>query len=85
MLRCSHCAAAAFKAALKAKPKKYLASYNYAVAVESSNPDNYTRSIQVCEDFIKLAKKNPKAKTSVANAQQHVKELKEAAEQADLN
>ncbi len=77
-------AASAFKAALKANPKKYLASYNYAVAVESSNPENYTRSIQVWEDFIKLAKKNPKAKTSVANAQQHVKELMEAAEQADL-
>ena len=29
-----------------------------------------------------MAKKNPKAKTRVAEAQQHVKELKEAAEQA---
>jgi len=38
----------------------------------------------VNSDFVKPAKKNPKAKTSVANAEQHVKELMEAAEQSDL-
>lgn len=77
-------AASSFKAALKAKPTAYLASYNYAVAVESGDSKEYATNIKVWEGFIKMAKKNPKAKSRVAEAQQHVKELKDAQEKANL-
>jgi tetratricopeptide (TPR) repeat protein len=77
-------AASAYKAALKAKPSAYLASYNYAVAVESGDSEDYATNIKVWESFIKMAKKNPKAKSRVAEAQQHVTELKDAQEKANL-
>lgn len=77
-------AATSFKAALKAKPTAYLASYNYAVAVESGDSEDYATNIKVWESFIKMARKNPKAKKRVAEAQQHVKELKDALEKANL-
>ena len=77
-------AAGAFKAAMDADPKNYRAAYNYAVAVESSNPENYSSNINNWEKFIKIAKSNPKAKRDLTVAQQHVKELKDALEKANL-
>ncbi len=78
-------AGAAFKAALKAAPQKYLAAYNYAIAVESADPDNFDGSIAVWNEFIKIGKKHAKAKTRVAEAEGHVKDLREAKEKASLN
>lgn len=77
-------AASAFKAALKSSPTKYRAAYNYAIAVESGDPENYTENIKNWEDFIRIAKKNPKARQDVTVAEQHVKELKDAQEKANL-
>lgn len=77
-------AAASFKAALKAKPTAYLASYNYAIAVHNGDSEDYATIIKVWEDFIKMAKKNPKAKSRVAEAQQIVKDSKVAQEKAAL-
>ena len=77
-------AASTYKAALKAKPTAYLASYNYAVSVESADSEDYAANIKVWESFIKMAKKNPKAKSKVAEAQQHVTELKDALEKSNL-
>lgn len=77
-------AASSFKSALKAKPTAYLASYNYAIAVENGDSEDYATNIKVWESFIKMAKKNPKAKTRVSEAQTHVKELKDALEKANL-
>lgn len=77
-------AASSFRAALKADPKKYRAAYNYAIAVESDNPEDYGTNITNWENFINLAKNNPKAKNDVATARDHVKELKDAKEQAGL-
>jgi len=77
-------AAGAFKSAMNADPNNYRAAYNYAVAVESSNPENYSSNIANWEKFIKIAKVNPKAKRDVTVAQQHVKELKDALEKSDL-
>ena len=53
-------AAKAFKAALKAEPKGYLAAYNYAIAVESQNKDAIDQNIANWQEFIRLAKNNPK-------------------------
>ena len=77
-------AAGAFNKALKANPKKHRAAYNYAVAVESNDPENYVKNISAWERFIKIAKKNPRARKEMASAEGHLKELKEAKRQADL-
>ncbi len=71
-------AAKAFKAALKAEPKGYLAAYNYAIAVESQNKDAIDQNIANWQEFIRLAKNNPKAKNDVAIAEAHVKDLKDS-------
>ena len=69
---------------MKASPKKYQAAYNYAIAVESQDPQNYDANIANWDKFISVAKKNPKAKAQVATAQNHVKKLKDAKAQAAL-
>lgn len=77
-------AAANFQKAMQADPKKYRASYNYAIAVESADPENYSVNIQNWEKFIRIARNNPKAKNEVTQARDHVKELKEAQEKASM-
>ena len=77
-------AAAAFQAALAADKSKYLASYNYASAMEYSDPENYKKNVTIWEDFVRLAKNNPKAKRQVAQAQDHIKQLRAALEAVDL-
>ncbi len=77
-------AAKAFKATLKADSRKYHAGYNYAISVQSQDPENYTGNIKVWEEFVAKFKKNPKAKKLVAGAKETIKALKEAKEQADL-
>jgi tetratricopeptide (TPR) repeat protein len=75
-----------FDQALKASPTKHLAAYNYAVAVESSAPEDYAKNIAAWEKFINLAKNNPKAKAGaeLAEAENHLKELNDAKKQSDL-
>jgi len=77
-------AANEFKAALKANPKGHRAAYNYAIAIQSQNPESYDVNIKAWQDYIKLAKNNPKAKNQVAEAQRVIKDLKEAKEKANL-
>lgn len=77
-------AAGAFKAALNADKSKYLASYNYASAMEFSNPEAYSDNIANWEAFVRLAKNNPKARTQVNQAQEHIKELREALRAVEL-
>ena len=77
-------AATEFKSAINKDPNYYQAQYNYAIAVESNDPDAIDKNIANWEKFISIAKKNPKAKNDVAVAQQHVKELKERKEKLDL-
>ncbi len=77
-------AASSFKKAMKSKTKKkYRAAYNYAIAVETSDPENYSVNIANWQSYIKMAKGKPKAK-NIATAEQHVKDLKEAFEQSKL-
>jgi tetratricopeptide (TPR) repeat protein len=71
-------AAKMFKSALKADPKGYYAAYNYAIAVETANQDNIDENIANWQDFIRIAKNNPKAKARVTEAIDHVKELQKA-------
>jgi tetratricopeptide (TPR) repeat protein len=71
-------ASSSFKAALNADGTKYLASYNYAIAVESEFPDNSDTNIANWSSFVRMAKNNPKAKNEVANAEAHLKELQDA-------
>lgn len=77
-------AAGYFKKAMVADSKKYRAAYNYAIAVESADPENYSTNISNWEKFIRIAKNNPKAKAEVTQARDHVKELKEAQNSANL-
>ena len=78
-------AASEFRAAENADAKRaYKAAYNYAVAMQSDNPDAHDANISNWERFIGLGKKNPKAKSDVAMAEDHVKALKEAKAQSDL-
>jgi tetratricopeptide (TPR) repeat protein len=71
-------AAKMFKAALKADPKGYFAAYNYASAMESANQDAIDQNITNWQEFIRIAKNNPKAKDRVAEAQDHVKQLQQS-------
>ena len=77
-------AASEYKAALKANPKGHRAAYNYAIAIQSQNPEDYDANIKAWQDYVKLAKNNPRAKREVAEAQKVIKNLKEAKEQTDL-
>jgi tetratricopeptide (TPR) repeat protein len=77
-------AARQFQAALKVEPKGWRAAYNYAVAVQSSDPENYDANIKAWQRFVKLAKNIPKAKNQVAEAKRVIKDLQEAKKQAEL-
>ncbi len=72
-----------FRQALKIKPKDYKTAYNLAIAVQSANPDNYDTVISQWESFVKMASKNPRAKTQVKNANAVLKQLREAKVVAD--
>jgi cytochrome c-type biogenesis protein CcmH/NrfG len=74
-----------FDQALKASPQNYLAAYNYAVSVESHEPENYGQNIEVWEKFVRMAKSNPKARREIGEAENHLKELREAHRQKELN
>jgi tetratricopeptide (TPR) repeat protein len=71
-------AASAFKAAMRSNPKKPKAAYNYAVAVESQDPENMEANIANWDKYIQLAKKDAKERNSLGVAQGHVKALQEA-------
>jgi hypothetical protein len=60
---------------MQAEPGKFQASQNYAVAVESADPDAIDANIANWNSFIKLARSNPKARDKVAEAEDHVKQL----------
>ncbi len=77
-------AAHQFKAALKDDPKGWRAAYNFAIAVQSNDPEDYNTNIKAWEDFIRRAKNIPKAKNQVAEAHRVLKDLKKAKEQAEL-
>lgn len=71
-------AAASFKAAYEANTTKFRAYYNYCSAVETMNPSDFAGNIANWEQFVKIARNNPKAAKEVAQAQAHVKELSDA-------
>ncbi|MBN1213236.1 MAG: tetratricopeptide repeat protein [candidate division Zixibacteria bacterium] len=77
-------AASSFKASFDADSKKHIAMYNYAIAMESQDPDAIDQNIKIWEDYIRIAKKHPKAQSDLAIAQQHVKELKDRKEKLEL-
>ncbi|RKX25355.1 MAG: hypothetical protein DRP47_09935 [Candidatus Zixiibacteriota bacterium] len=78
-------AAGQFKTVLKINPKDYRAAYNYAIAIQSKNPEEYDTNISNWENFLKIAKKNPRTKKQmIATANETIKNLKEAKEQSDL-
>ena len=77
-------AASAFKSALQVDKDRFRASYNYASAREFANPENYSENIKNWEAFVRMAKGNPKAKTMVSQAEQHIEDLKEAQKVSEL-
>ncbi|MDF1546083.1 MAG: tetratricopeptide repeat protein [bacterium] len=77
-------AATKFNAAYKANSKGFRAMYNYAIAVESGDPENFEANIAAWSKFVTAASKNSLAHKELAEAKAHIKELKEAKEQADM-
>jgi tetratricopeptide (TPR) repeat protein len=74
-----------YKRALKLKPKDYKTAYNLAVAVQSNDPEDFATAIASWEEFLKVGRKNPKARKMVGNAEQIIKQLKEAKEAKEMN
>ncbi|MEE9442943.1 MAG: tetratricopeptide repeat protein [candidate division Zixibacteria bacterium] len=74
-----------YKRAIKLKPKDYKTAYNLAVAVQSNDPEDYATAITSWNEFLKVGRKNPKARKQVANAEQLIKQLKEAKEAQEMN
>jgi len=66
------------------KNKKYRAAYNYAIAIESSDPEAVEANIAAWERFIGIAQNNAKARNQLAEAKSHLKELRELKEAKDL-
>jgi superkiller protein 3 len=77
-------ASSSFRRAMNADKGKFRAAYNYASAAEYSDPENYSANLKNWEEFVRIARNNAKAQTQVSQAQAHIKELKEAIEQAEL-
>ncbi|MEA2030530.1 MAG: tetratricopeptide repeat protein [candidate division Zixibacteria bacterium] len=78
-------AAGEFQNVLKINPKNYRAAYNYAIAIQSKDPEDYNTNIKNWESFVKIAKKNPRVrKQMISTAKETIKNLKKAQEQADL-
>jgi len=74
----------AFKAALNLKPKKSLAAYNYAIALESLDSDALDTNIKNWQNFVKIGKNDPKVRNQVSIAEGHIKELKDSKAAKDL-
>lgn len=70
----------AYEKALKLKPKDYHAAYNLAIAVQSSDPENYDAAIAAYERFLNVARKNTdsRAKKLITQVESLVKKLNEA-------
>ncbi len=70
----------AYEKALKLKPKDYHAAYNLAIAVQSSDPENYDAAIAAYERFLDVARKNTdsRAKKLITQVESLVKKLQEA-------
>ncbi len=71
-------AAKYFKAALTSDPKGYRAAYNYAVAMETLKQDALADNIANWQEFVRIARNIPQAKTDVSVAQSHIQDLKDA-------
>lgn len=67
-----------FERALKIKPKNYRTARNLAIAIQSRDPENYDGAIAAWENFLKIARGNSAAQKYVAQAEQLVKDLKDA-------
>jgi superkiller protein 3 len=72
-----------YESALKIRPKHWRCAYNLAVAVQSNDPEGYEASIAIWEKFLKLARKNPKARKYISTTEKLIKDLKEAKVIAD--
>ena len=72
-------AAGSFKKVLELSPKNYNAAYNYAIAIQSKDPESYDSNIAAWNQFIKIAKNNARVpKQMMATAEETIKALNEA-------
>ena len=69
-----------FRKAVQIKPDNYRAIYNMAISYESGNQDNVDEVIQYWNQFLKVARKNPKAKSMIPGIEEHLDELNELKE-----
>lgn len=72
-----------YKQAMEQRPKDYKTAYNLAVAVQSKDPEDYDTIIAQWEEFLRVARKVPKAKKYIDNTENLLKQLREAKAVAD--
>lgn len=69
-----------YQKAVNAKPDSYLARYNLAISYETVHQDDQDKIDQIISywsKFLKAAKSNPRAKSLVPGAEEHLKDLRE--------
>ncbi|MCP4704415.1 MAG: tetratricopeptide repeat protein [candidate division Zixibacteria bacterium] len=69
-----------FKKAVQVKPDNYRAIYNMAISFESGNQDDVDNVIKYWNQFLKVARKNPKAKSMIPGIEEHLKDLNDLKE-----
>jgi superkiller protein 3 len=67
-----------YQKTLQANPKHYKAAYQMAIAIGTKNPDDVAGRITAWENFLKIAQKNPQARTEVGVAEEQLKALRDA-------
>ena len=69
-----------YERALKLKPKDYRSAWQLAIAVQSSNPEDYDAAIVAYQRFLDVANNNTdaRAKEHVPEAEKLIKDLKDA-------
>ena len=65
----------AYRNTVKYNFKDYLSYYNLAIAIESNNPDDLDTNIAAWKKALKMARKDPRGKSMVTNAESHIEEL----------
>ncbi|HSG99165.1 MAG TPA: tetratricopeptide repeat protein [candidate division Zixibacteria bacterium] len=77
-------AISSYRKSIQLNPKGYRAYYNLAIAVQSSDPENYDASLQAWRDAYKACKNVPKAKDLASQAQELIAELEKVKKEASL-
>lgn len=67
-----------YNIAKKLNSKHWRTFYNYAICVHSSDPENYDNIIAAYKAFLKVGRKDPKARKYISRTEKLVKDLEDA-------